>query len=212
MFAAYSQIGLTSKRFIFKTVILAVCVCMWALPAIAGESPQTVVQTGMDQIFEILKQYPQDTPARREMILAVVDRYFDFEAIARLAIGPQWGSVPPEKRKEFTQGFSRLLFDTYIGDIEKYAGQKIAYNTKSVAQGYTVVEALVKEQGGPVSLDYSLHLRDGNWKVYDVSVQGMSLAVNYRSQFDSILANGSFDDLLRTLKEKIAQVCASNRC
>jgi len=212
MFAAYSQIGLTSKRFIFKTVILAVCVCMWALPAIAGESPQTVVQTGMDQIFEILKQYPQDTPARREMILAVVDRYFDFEAIARLAIGPQWGSVPPEKRKEFTQEFTKLLFNTYVVDIDKYAREKITYNIRSISPGYVVVEALIMDQSGPVSLNYYLHLRDGKWKVYDVAVEGTSLVINYRNQFDSILANGSFDSLLTTLRRQIVQICASNRC
>ncbi len=207
MFVAHSQIGLMSK-----TLILVVCLCLWGSMAIAAESPQAVVQSGTDQVLKILKQYPEDTRARREQIQAVVEGYFDFPAIARLAVGPRWGSVPPEKRQEFTQEFRKLLFNTYVGDIEKYATERITYSQRPIYQGYVDVTARVQDQGGPVSLDYFLHLEDGNWKVYDVAVEGTSIAVNYRNQFDSILANGSFDQLSMMLKQKIARMCASNRC
>jgi phospholipid transport system substrate-binding protein len=193
-------------------LILVVFLCLWDSRAIAAESPQSVVQTGTDQVLKILKQSPRDTRARREQIEAVVDGYFDFEAIARLAVGPRWNSLLPEKQQEFTLEFSKLLFNTYVGKIEKYARQRITYNNKSIFQGYVVVEALVNDQGGPVSLDYYLHLKDGNWKVYDVAVEGISVAANYRSQFDTILANRSFDDLSMMLKLKIAKMCESNRC
>jgi phospholipid transport system substrate-binding protein len=120
--------------------------------------------------------------------------------------------VPPEKQQEFTQEFRKLLFSTYIGDIEKYAREKITYHQRSIHQGYVVVEMVVMDQSGPISLDYYLHLRDGNWKVYDVAVAGQSLVINYRNQFDSILANGSFDQLSMKVKQEVAQKCASNRC
>jgi len=178
----------------------------------AAESPQTVIQSGTDQILKILKQYPQDTRARRQQIQAVIEGYFDFEPIARLAVGPRWRSLPPEKQQEFTLDFKKLLFNTFVGEISEYARQKIAYRNRTIYQGYVVVEALVEYQSGHVSLDYYLHLRDGNWKVYDVAVGGMSLVSNYRDQFDSILVNGSFDDLLTTLRQKIAKVCQYNPC
>ena len=212
MIVARSQIGLMSKRFISKTLILVVCLCLWGSQAIAAENPQTVVQNGTDQILKILTQYPQDTRDRREQIRAVVDGYFDFEGIASLAVGPLWKSVPPEKQQEFSLEFSKLLFNTYIGDIEKYVKQKLTYNHRTVDQGYVVVEALVRHQGGPVSLAYYLHLKDGNWKVYDIAVDGISLVANYRSQFHSILANSSFDHLSMMLRQKIAQICGSDRC
>ena len=212
MFVARSQIGLMRKRFISETLLLVVCLCLWGSRAIAAENPQAVVQTGTDQVLEILKQYPQDTKARREKIRAVVDGYFDFESVARLAVGPRWNSLPPEKQQEFTLEFSKLLFNTFIGDIQKYAEQKITYNHRPIYQGYAVVEVLVTHQGGPVSLDYYVHLKDGNWKVYDVGVEGMSLVANYREQFDSILANSSFDQLSMLLRQKIARMCESNRC
>ena len=212
MIVARSQIGLMSERFISKTLILVVCFCLWGSQAIAAENPQTVVQNGTDQILKILTQYPQDTRDRREQIRAVVDGYFDFEGIASLAVGPLWKSVPPEKQQEFSLEFSKLLFNTYIGDIQKYAKQKLTYNQRTINQDYVVVEALVRDQGGTVSLAYYLHLKDGNWKVYDIAVDGMSLAANYRSQFRSILANGSFDNLSMMLRQKIAQICGSDRC
>ena len=212
MFVAHSKIGLTSKRFISKTLILVVCLCWWGSQAIAAENPQAVVQTGTDQVVKILTQYPQDTRARREQIQEAVDGYFDFEAIARLAVGPRWQSLPPEKQQEFTRDFSKLLFNTHIGDLEKYAKQMLTYNHRTINPDYVVVEALVREQSGPVFLAYYLHLKDGNWKVYDIAVERVSLVANYRSQFQSILANSSFDHLSMILKQKIAKICGSDRC
>ena len=212
LFIASSQIRLMRKRFISKTLILVVFLCLCGSLSIAAETPQAVVQTGMDQVLKILTQYPQDTRTRREQIQAAVDGYFDFEAIARLAVGRQWKRQPPEKQQEFTLEFTKLLFNTYIGDITKYAKQKSTYNHRAINQDYVVVEALVRDQSGPVSLDYYLHLKDGNWKVYDIAIDGMSLLANYRSQFDSILANSSFEHLSMILRQKIAQICGSDRC
>ncbi|MGA2403268.1 MAG: ABC transporter substrate-binding protein [Syntrophobacteraceae bacterium] len=178
----------------------------------AAENPEGVVKRFTDQVFKILNENPENTQVSRQKIREVADEFFDFEALARLSVGRPWKSLPPEKQKEFTLEFSKLLFNTYIGDIEKYARQKITYNNRSIYQGYVVVEALIRDQGGPISLDYYLHLKDGNWKVYNVAVGGMNLVTNYREQFDTILANGSFDDLSMMLRRQTAQVCGVNRC
>jgi len=211
MFAARSRMGLMSKRLILKMLTLAVCFCLWESPALAAENPQTVIQTCTDQILKILEQYPQDTPARRQQIQEVVDKYVDFEAMTRLAIGHRWNSLPPEKQHELTQEFSKLLFNTYVGDLEKYARKNITYTVRSVYEGYVVVKVLIDDQSG-LSLDFFFHLRNGEWKIYDVGVAGTSLVMNYRNQFDSILANGSFHDLSVTLRQRIARLCGSDRC
>ena len=211
LFVARLQIGLMD-RFISKTLVLVACLCLWGSPAIAGENPQTVIQTGMDRVLKILTQCPQDTRTRREQIQTVVGGYFDFEAIARLAVGPRWASLLPEKQQEFTLDFSKLLFNTYVGEIQNYAKQELTYNQRAINQDYIVVETVVRNQDGLIPLAYYLHFRDGNWKVYDIAVDGVSLVANYRSQFNSILANSSFDHLSVMLRQKIAQICGSNRC
>ena len=197
-----------AQRHISKALILVVCICLWSLQAIAAENPLDVVRNGTDQVIRILKEYPQDTQARREKIRAVVDKYFDFEGVSRLALGPQWNRQPPEKQQEFAREFSRLLFSKYIENIEDYANQNISYSQRKIGPEHVVVEAVV----GGQAIDYALHFRNGNWTVYDVSVGGLSLVINYRSQFDQMLANGSFDNVLMTLKQKVAQRCGANRC
>jgi phospholipid transport system substrate-binding protein len=212
MFTAHSQIELMSKHLISKMVILVVCICLWGSQAIADQNPLDVVKTGTDQVSKILKQYPKDTQVRREKIRAVVDKYFDYDWVSKLALGPAWNKQSPEKQQEFSRDFSKLLFSKYIESIEKYTNQKITYNQKQVTLDHVVVESTVMDQGGPVHIDYALHLKNGKWGVYDVSVEGLSLVVNYRSQFDQMLANGSFDDVLAMLKQQVGQVCGTNAC
>ncbi len=208
MYAAHLKIGSMSRRLISEMLILVVGLCLWALPARAADDPVAVVRTGTDQVRKILQENPQASRERRDKIRAVIDGYFDFDAISRLAVGLPWRNLPPEKQQEFTQEFTKLLFNTYVGDIEKYATQDIAYRQRQIYKGYVVVSALV----GGQSIDYYLHLTDGNWKVYDVGVGGVSLVTNYRDQFDPILTNGSFERLSNLLKQRIAQVCESGSC
>ena len=116
------------------------CICLWGSQAIAAESPLDVVRTGTDQVIKILKEYPQDTQARREKIRAVIDKYFDFEGVSRLALGPQWNRQPPAKQQEFSREFSRLLFSKYIENIENYANEKITYKQRKITPSHVVVE------------------------------------------------------------------------
>lgn len=210
MIAAYSQIRRVGGRHISKTLISVACLCLWASQAIAAPNPQAVIKSGTDQVLQFLKEYPEDTRVRREKIRAVVEEYvgeyFDFDEIAKRAIGPRWRDVSSEKQREFTRDFSQLLFSTYIGDIQRYTNQRITYSQKQMGDGYAVIEALVVDaRSGTIPIDYYLRLKDGNWKVYDVMVEGVGLVTNYRSQFDEILSRSSFDDLLRQLRAKVAQ-------
>ncbi len=206
MILTHSQIVRFSRRPVSKTLIPMVCLCLLASQAIAAENPREVVKTGTDQVLQLLRQYPGNTQVRREKIRAVVDEYFDFDEIAKRALGPAWNGQPPEKQQEFTRDFSQLLFNTYIRKIERYTNEKITYSQKQTGGNYAVVEALVTGyRSGPVTIDYYLRLKDGEWKVYDVVIEGVALVTNYRGQFDDILLRNSFDELLRRLKEKIAQ-------
>lgn len=83
-----------SRRPISKTLISALCLCLWASQAIAAENPQAVIKAGTDRVLQILRKYPENTQVRREKIRAAVDKYvdeyFDFDQIAKYALGPRW--------------------------------------------------------------------------------------------------------------------------
>jgi phospholipid transport system substrate-binding protein len=132
-----------------------------------------------------------------------VDEYFDFEEMAKRSLGPQWGEQPPQKQKEFVEAFSHFLFNVYITRIEEYTGQEINYQSPKVESRFAIVEAIVLDnRAGEIPLEYRLHRQNGQWKAYDVVIEGVSLIRNYQSQFRSILARSSFDDLLKQLQKK----------
>jgi phospholipid transport system substrate-binding protein len=202
----HSHVGRMKKHLISKTLISVVCLCLCASLGMAADNPVAVVKTGTDQVLQLLREYPGNAQVRREKIRAVVDNYFDFDGIAKNALGPHWKQQPNEKQQEFTRDFGQLLFNAYIRKIERYTNEKITYNQTQTGGDYAVVRALVVgDQVGEIPIDYHLRLQGGNWKVYDVVIEGVGLVTNYRSQFDEILSRNSFDDLLNQLKRKNAQ-------
>jgi phospholipid transport system substrate-binding protein len=191
---------------ISRLLVAAICSCFFVGLAQAASSPLETVQTGTDKVLHTLKEHSGDSQKRREGIRKIVDDYFDFDEMARRSLGPHWNQQPPAKQQEFAQAFNKFLFNVYIDKIEKYTDEKITYKQGETKDNFAIVDALVVgNQSGQISLIYHLHLKDGNWKAYDVVIEGVGLVENYRSQFDSILSRGSFEDLLKQLREKNLQ-------
>ncbi len=175
-----------------------------------SSSPFELVRSGSDRGLRIIKsslfEGGPGLQQRRDEILRIVEEYFDFDEIAKRALGRPWKDLAPEKRQEFVRLFKELLFDTYVSRIEATARPDtgIRYDRQSVEGRYAVVKTWVTNAGRPdFQIDYRLLLSGGQWKVYDVVIEGISLVGNYREQFASILTNESFDALLKRLQEKV---------
>jgi phospholipid transport system substrate-binding protein len=178
----------------------------------ASSGPLTVIRSGTERALHILQEAHKGDGktlrARKSEILTIVDEYFNFEEMGKRALGRSWKEQSPENRLEFIKLFKLLLFNTYISRVERYTGEneKAVYDSEKLEGEYALVKTHVTLQGNQnVALDYRLHQENGQWKVYDVVVEGISLVENYRSQFASILSNGTFDVLLKKLREKVAQ-------
>ena len=181
--------------------------------AAAAGGPSAVVRNGTNKAIEILKSSQSGKGpgirARRAEILTILDEYFNFPEMARRALGRPWKEQKPEKQQEFVALFKQLLFNTYIDRVESYtySNEEVLYDKESLDGDYALVQTRVK--GGykntDLQVDYRLRRENGVWRVYDVIVEGVSFIDNYRSQFSSMLASSTFDDLLRKMKEKNAQ-------
>jgi len=137
-----------------------------------------------------------------------VSEYFNFEEMAKRALGRPWKDQTPDKRQEFSQLFKQLLFNTYINRLENYTGsnERVFYDSEKLDGDYALVKTHILYQGNNnISIDYRLHADGERWKVYDVVVEGISFVDNYRGQFASILTNESFDSLLKRLRQKVAE-------
>ena len=111
------------------------------------------------------------------------------------------------------QLFGELLERSYINKIESYTGeQSVLYTKETIEQsGYATVRTeIVNKRDLNVAVDYKLLQRDGNWQVYDVVIEGVSLVNNYRTQFHNIVSQESYDSLVKKLKLKLEQERAAS--
>ncbi len=203
-----------NSTFTYMAVAFVLFLYAWvtAAPAAADQGPLLVIQSGTDRALDIIHSSKSGkAPSirqRRAEILTIVDEYFDFSEMAKRALGRPWKDQSPEKQNEFVSLFKQLLFNTYVDRVETYTGsnEKVVYDVQEVKGDYAFVKTrIVNYQDTDVAVDYRLKEEKGNWKVYDVIVEGVSLVSNYRSQFTSILANESFDALLVKLRQKAAE-------
>ncbi|HEX9444658.1 MAG TPA: ABC transporter substrate-binding protein, partial [Candidatus Binatia bacterium] len=127
---------------------------------------------------------------------------FDFAEMAQRSLGPHWQARTFRERSDFVKVFSGLLADAYLDQIEFYAGDRFAYLRESRDGEFAEVDTKVMGvKGDELAINYKLRARSGDWKVYDLVIENVSVVHNYRSQFNRVLSGASFGDLLKKLRE-----------
>lgn len=178
-----------------------------AAPADTGhESPTAVVRATLDAVFHILDD-PHLKPAtqakqRRHQLEQVIAERFDYEEMSKRTLAAQWKTLSDKDRQEFVELFKAFLSDQYAARIEGYAGERVVYLSERTTDGYAEVRTKLVSDKMDLPMDYRLTGKQGSWYAYDVIVDGVSLVMNYRSQFRKIMAESSFEDLLRRLRER----------
>ncbi|MCX5896391.1 MAG: ABC transporter substrate-binding protein [Proteobacteria bacterium] len=190
---------------IYRIVIIA-AILFISYPVWAGPVTDQIKQK-IDKALTVLKDQSLKAPGmenkRRAVMRSVGDELFDWEEMAKRSLAVYWRDRSPEEKKEFTKLFTDLLEHTYMGKIESYSGEKILYTKETVEDQYALVETkVVTKQDVEYPVNYWVINRQGRWLVYDVSIEGVSLVKNYRTQFNEILARSSYQELVKKLKEK----------
>jgi phospholipid transport system substrate-binding protein len=180
-----------------------------AAPGWAGP-PTDQLRTHVDRALRVLENPELRTEAkvaeRRAAIRKIANDIFDFTETTKRSLGRHWQARTPAEREEIAQLFGDLLERSYIGKIELYGGEKIGY-LGEVIEGdqATVRTKLVTKQGTEIPVDYRMHRRGDRWLAYDVSIEGVSLVANYRTQFNKIIRGASYQELVRKLQAKLAE-------
>jgi len=171
------------------------------------EQPLELVQNTANQMLAEMKSRKPELQANPEKIYQLVDQIvlprFDFKRMSRLALGRYWRRASEAQKQAFTNAFRELLVRTYATALLNYSDEEIVYKPLRQSPGGddVTVNTLVSEPGGtPVPIDYRLHWENGEWKVYDVSVDGISLVSNYRSSFASQIRRYKMDGLIQRLQ------------
>ncbi|HEX9787115.1 MAG TPA: ABC transporter substrate-binding protein [Candidatus Binatia bacterium] len=171
------------------------------VPAI-GYTPTEQIQHTLQQVMNVVSNSASSDQQRKEMLRETLMPRFDWLEMAKQALGRHWISASG-RESEFVSTFADFLGNAYIGQIGSYRDEKILFIQESIENNRAQVKTkIVPDKGEPTSVNYRLHRVEGEWKIYDVIVEDISIVVNYRSQFSRILAKGSLDDLLKRLREK----------
>jgi phospholipid transport system substrate-binding protein len=193
------------------TALLAVLVLSVSMPplSLAASATESLKRT-IDHVLHILQdkemKQPDRTEERRRLIEKTIGDRFGWEEMAKRTLGTQWAKMNEKQRQEFVDLFRTLLTNTYIGRIETYSGEQIQYVNERLQDGFAEVRTKVSSGKTEFPMDYRLLNKSGDWHVYDIVLDGVSLVANYRGQFNKILHSSGYDDLvekLRTKSEKI---------
>ena len=127
--------------------------------------------------------------------------------MAKRSLGSNWQKGNNDEQRQFVQLFTELLEKSYSDQIESYDGEKIVYGRENINQDQADVDTkIVTKKGEQISVNYKLRSAGNDWKVYDVVIENISLVNNFRSQFNRVLANASFAELLKKLQSKSVEI------
>ncbi len=202
-----------------KTVLYLVFCCLfvvlWTTGGYSADSPSKRLQTTVDDVLLILKEPDYGNPATRAPLRAKIEQQvrniFDFEEFSARTVGKSWPSFTADQKKRFDDAFAELLLVTYLDKIEGYNGEKVAYTgeIRSSRGDRAEVQTIVRlSDGKQVPVSYRMMQKNGNWVVYDVLIENVSLIKNYRSQFQDVLAKGSPEQLIERVLSRIRELRA----
>ena len=175
----------------------------WTFAAMtATESVQGTIGEVIRLLDDKELKQPERSEERRKKLETAIGNRFSYDEMAKRSLGAQWAKMNDKQRKEFVELFQRLLSNAYAGKIEGYTGEQVKYLNERLKDGFAEVKTKVTSGKAEVPLDYRLLEQSGEWRVYDVVVDGISLISNYRGQFTKIIRSASYEDLVERLRNK----------
>ena len=193
-----------------KRLILLLWCVFFQQVVIATESlPEKLIRETSNQVLSRIQsdpgKYQQDPAKLYALVDEIVLPHFDFSAMTDLALGRYKTKISTEQRRLITNEFRIILVRTYGKALLEYNDQEIIYlpTEGSLEDGDVTVRTEIEQKGGfPIPLNYSLKQTRQGWKVYDISVDDISLVTNYRSSFSRQIRKNGVDGLINTLRER----------
>lgn len=192
----------------FAAALLGLALSGTAMLVTAADDPAAVVRDTAERVLDSLRtdraRYQNDQELFRLVREAVFPR-IDRERTAQWVLGANWRTATPAQREQFVAEFSELLLRTYGTALRQYDSEKLNYLPARVPAGAdraTVRTEIIRPDGPKVSVDYLLTNRSGEWKVYDVIIENVSLVATFRSEYSAIIKRDGMDGLLKQLADR----------
>jgi len=189
---------------------LAFCFLIIPLVSFSQElGPEELAKKITQDVLDTIKSDKQLAAGDKQKALKLAEEkilpHVDFEEATRLAVARSWSQATPEQKKQLVDEFRRMLVRTYSSAISAYEGQTMKVMPVRMKPGdtdVTVRNQYIRPGAKPVQLDYTMHKTDAGWKIYDIVVEGVSLVLTYRSEFDAVVKQEGIDGLIKRMAAK----------
>jgi phospholipid transport system substrate-binding protein len=182
---------------------VAVGLLLASLPVAWAGPPTETVREYTDAVQKVLDDPALRKEDRRASVRKIAAEAFDVNESARRALGLHWQQRTAAEREEFVQLFGDLLERTYIAQIDLYSGERLRFTEEKLDGNLAIVRAkLVTKQGTEVPVEARMNRKGERWLIYDVAIENVSLISNYRSQFDRIIRQNSYPELIKRLRTR----------
>ena len=176
----------------------------------AQTTPVPMLQETANKILDALKQNKVSLKKNHQIVFQSVERYLlpnvDVNGMSRSVLGQKaWAKASASEREQFSKAFTRLVIRTYASPLAEYTDETVKFSpVRGSLEGrfIRVNSVIVRSTGNNIPLTYSLVSKNGQWKIYDLSVEGVSLLQSFRSQFAQALQNSSISDLVKQMHER----------
>ena len=171
--------------------------------------PDVLVKNVTLEVVDLIAKDKEIRGGNRAKLIGLINEkvlpHFNFTSMAALAMGQSWNKATPEQKKRVTDEFKTLLVRTYASALAAYSDQKFDFRplrARPTDTDVTVNVRVLQPGTQPVPIDYSMEKTASGWKVYDVSVGGVSLVANYRTEFNNLVRESGVDGLIKNLSAK----------
>jgi len=191
----------------FEICIFTFMLSLASLTRAQAGAPLDLVRTTVDRAIQILKDPELSSPDRKkervERLRETLVAIFDYEEMAKRALGSHWRQRTPAEQEEFVKLFRDFLERVYSDKIGLYGGEKVRFGREVMDNEFAQVEStIIRPKGEEIAVVYKLRQVNGQWKVYDAIVENISIINNYRSQFDRVISSSSYEELVKRLRGK----------
>jgi len=190
----------------FQAIFIALLLCLLPVSGKAEVGPMEQLRPTLTKLTSVLADQELKgnvkKAERRAKIMDVIKEGFDFREMSRRILGSTWNSITSAEQDHFTKIMTKLLENVYIGKLESYSGQTIGYVSERVKGDRAQVSTLVEDRNMQIPVLYIMSLEKGQWMVYDINIEGVSLVRNYMEQFRSILRTEKFEGLIQVIEDK----------
>ena len=186
--------------------ITSVCVSVGHASADKNQSPLEIVKARNTAVEEILNDSGEEvSDETREKLKVVINSVIDFDELSKRSLGKYWEERSEQEKKDFTNVFSQLIKNSSVKKLEIYEADRMIYEEPEINDTKAKVTTVAHKKRKQVEIVYKMHKVTDEWRVYDIEIDGVSTARNYRDSFYKQIAKSSYQEMYDKLVKKLGE-------